>query len=139
MKDAIAVEWTDGIGGFLSIRVQREEAIRNPKELARFLYAHHEELSADLLSTLGALAFFLSIREFGRGTPGRVLQRADKALDSAYLVVSDPSHTAILDQGIEELRNHLFEIRGEAYNLIVKEAFNHVLELLPPVISPSSY
>jgi hypothetical protein len=76
----------------------------------------------DMLA-LGALVYFVALRDHGYAQPGFVLEATDRALDSFDPYISQADQRKKFEQGIETVRSALFENRGEPHGTLVDQAF----------------
>ena len=113
------IEWRGGIDGAAVIE---DQLIGSAPDLLRYIREHTGSLSDSQLSWLGAVTFFLALREFG-ATNEPVLPRVEKALDSFYPVFPDVHADRLFSSGINGLREGLFRFRGDPYESLLHAAF----------------
>ena len=96
--------------GCLVVNRPNQIEIRTVEELVEYIRDNHQELESTSLELLGSIAFFISIREYGRGEPGTILNRAERALDSFYMVLPDKGSNDRLEAGLETLRSQFISV-----------------------------
>jgi hypothetical protein len=130
----ISLQWKNGIDGFLWIEKPNGVALEKAHQAVNYIRDEYRLFTDAELETLGAVVLFMSIREYGSGPPGRVLELGEKALDSFYFVLSDEARQQRIAAGMEALRAYLFPIRAGTYDELVNRAF----EFIEPMLSGKS-
>src|SRR5437870_4740593 len=113
------LEWLDGVGGGLKVPDQTEPLSNLPAVL-KFSKERCGLLTGEELTFLGALSFFVALRDYARDARMSLLDHAERALDSFDPVLGDFSKDVAFQQGLAGLKDHLFKYRSESYHELVK-------------------
>jgi len=81
-------------------------------QLGEFVDKYVDQQTEPVVRLLGATSFFFAIRDFCDNGRKEVLDSAERALDSFYIVAEDVVVNANLECGIKELREHLSPSRN---------------------------
>jgi hypothetical protein len=124
----MTILWRGASDGALVIRNDREHVLTNAGELASYISTHSNSLQPPLLRILGSIAVFMALRTFGSGPTGSVLYGTRKGLDSVCFDLPDKNADAAFQTGQDALYEHLFPVRGSAFEEMVSHAFKYVTE-----------
>jgi hypothetical protein len=122
------IKWKGDCKGIMLVDEPTNKEIRNISELTNYITGNYSLFSDNLLEALGAISLFMSIREFGTGSAGHVIQGAERALDSFYLVLPDQERSKCIDVGVEAIKEYLYPFRNESYEVILRKAWDYLVE-----------
>jgi hypothetical protein len=120
----ITVRWHGGVDGWLEAQTDAGQTRRlgNLKEAADFLRVNFAAFDETSAMTAGAAALYLAIRECDAWDRIPVLERAERILDAAYVVVPNRETQAWIDSGVDHVRYNVFPVRTDSYEQIAATA-----------------
>lgn len=122
------IRWQGDINGALVVTIPAEGKLRNVSDLANYIRQNYMAYTSSpgVLNMFGSIALFVAVRDYGKGGPGQVLQRAERAIDSFYLVTPDQEVNKQIDIGIKRLRDYLQGVRHAVYEVIRQESWDFI-------------
>jgi len=91
-------------------------------DLVRIAERESTALTGKDTTLLGAYAYFIALKTYGRSPNGNVLRTASRALDSFDPRLTSRTRNAAFQHGIRQLSEALFPIRGESHEVLIAAA-----------------
>jgi len=113
--------WEDGVLGSLRVDGGGTASLSSAKDVLEFARGAFAELSDRDVRFLGVATFFITLRDVGR------FAAAERELDALDPVLSDAHANASFQNGIADLKLHLFPMRREHRLVLVDAAFAFLL------------
>jgi len=119
----VLIGWEDGVRG--SLRVASVQApLASAKDILEFARGAGAGLSGKELRLLGIATFFAAFRELGH------FAAAERELDALGPVLPDQNASASFQDGIADLKLHLFPRRSEHRHVLLDAAYAFMLSRL---------
>jgi len=109
--------WDDGVRGSLRVASSGNAPLSSAQEILAFARGAGVGLNETDLRFLGVATFFTALRDF------REFAAAERGLDSLYPVLPDPDANASFQDGMADLKLHLFPRRNEHRHVLLDAAF----------------
>ena len=109
--------WDDGVRGSLRVASSGTAPLSSAQEILEFARGASAGLSETDLRFLGVATFFAALRDF------REFAAAERGLNSFYPVLPDRDANASFQDGMADLKLHLFPRRNEHRHVLLDAAF----------------